>query len=182
MGTGLEKQLLLYKTKPVIMHVIDALRDSGCLDRITCAVSPHSPATRRHLLQNGVDVTGTPGSGYSQDLAGILRPLTDHAIVVPGDLPLLDGPMVRELAARHDPARTWTSLVVTAGFRGSLGLSPGFPVSVGGRDCVHAGISLVNAEDVTDAGPLEEHHMILDDPRIAFNLNTVRDCGLLGVA
>jgi len=181
MKAGGEKLLLRYK-KPVIMHVIDALADSGCFSKVRAAVSPNSPRTREYLQDNGVSIVETPGLGYVEDLTRVLQSAGDDVLASPGDLPLLDGDMVKKMVSRYDPDRTWTSFVVTRGFLESLGLSSGFSLVTGGQDCVYTGISAVNARDISDGGPAAESHVILDDRRVAFNLNTKRDYDLLGAA
>ena len=46
-----EKLLLQYK-KPVIFHVIDALKNSHCFSQVIVATSPNPPDTKRVLEQN----------------------------------------------------------------------------------------------------------------------------------
>ncbi len=181
MGTGGEKLLLRYK-RPVIMHVLDALGDSGCFGRIKAAVSPNSPRTRDYLRQSSVGVVETPGLGYAEDLTQVLQSVDDDVLVSPGDLPLLDGSIVREIVSMYDAGRTWTGLVATRTFLESLGLSSGPSLVVCGQDCAYTGISIINARNISDGRPVAEHHIILDDRRVAFNLNTRREYELLGTA
>ena len=55
MNTKQEKLLLEYK-KPVIMHVVDALKNSNCFSRIIAATSSNSPETEKTLRQSGVEI------------------------------------------------------------------------------------------------------------------------------
>ncbi len=181
MKAGGEKLLLRYK-KPVIMHVLDALGASGCFDQIKAAVSPNSPGTQEYLRQHNIGVVETPGLGYAEDLARILQSADDDVLVSSGDLPLLDGEIIREIVSMYDADKTWISLVVTKRFLESLGLSPGPSAVVGGQDCIHTGISVINARGIPDGRPVAEDHVILDDKRVAFNMNTKRDYDLLGTA
>ncbi len=43
-----EKLLLEYK-KPVIFHVVDALKNSGCFSKVIVATSSNSPKTKQTL-------------------------------------------------------------------------------------------------------------------------------------
>jgi len=181
MKTGGEKLLLRYK-KPVVMHVIDALAGSGCFSRTLAAVSPNSPRTREYLQNNGVSTVETSGLGYAKDLTQILQSVDDDVLASSGDLPLLDGDIVQKMVSQYDPDKTWTSFVVTKGFLGSLGLSSEFSLVIDGQDCIYTGISAVNARNISDGGPAAESHIILDDRRVAFNLNTKQDYELLGTA
>ena len=176
-----EKLLLRYK-RPLVMHVIEAMHDSACLQRTIAAVSPNSPETRKYLIQNGTEIVETAGLGYVKDLSCILRYIDDDVLICPGDLPLLDGDIIKSIVAGYNPNVTWTGLVITKEFSESLGLSTGFSVTVGCTDCIYTGISLVNARYIGDGMPVPEHHTILDDKRIALNLNTRRDLELLGTS
>jgi len=46
-------------------------------------------------------------------------------------------------------------------------------------DCAYTGISIINARKITDLNEIEQDYVILDDKRIAFNLNTNEDYRLL---
>lgn len=173
MGGGSEKLLLRFR-KPVVLHVVDALRGSGCPE-VVAAVSPNAPRTADLLGGYGVCTVRTRGLGYSLDLNQALRLVGGHVLVVPGDLPLLDGEIIRRIISRYDPDRVWTGLLATRGFVESLGLECGFPVMHGGAKCCRTGISLVNAGMVGEPEPVPERYEICDDERVAFNLNTARD-------
>ncbi len=45
MESNQEKLLLKYK-KPVILHVIDALKDSECFSKVIAVTSQHAPKTK----------------------------------------------------------------------------------------------------------------------------------------
>lgn len=176
-----EKLLLVHK-KPVVMHAIDALNDAACLERVLVAVSPNSPKTRQYLLDKGIHTVETSGLGYVEDLTEVLQQIRDPVLVVSGDLPLLDGKIVRDVAARYDLRRQWISFLATREFLRSIGISSEFSVTADGQDCAYTGVSLVNAKDIVGAGQVEEHYVVLNDKRIAFNLNTKQDYELLGAA
>ena len=44
----------------------------------------------------------------------------------------------------------------------------------------YTGISLINANKINSSTNLDENYTIIDDKRIAFNLNTKQDYELLG--
>ena len=83
-----EKLLLEYK-KPVIFHVIDALKNSHCFSQVIVATSPNSPDTKHVLEQNRIETLSTPGNGYVNDLNFLLQKMSGFVFVVSGDLPLL---------------------------------------------------------------------------------------------
>ena len=59
-----EEKLLLEYRKPIIFHVIDALKNSHCFSKVVVATSPNSPDTKRVLEERGIETLGTQGNGY----------------------------------------------------------------------------------------------------------------------
>jgi len=117
-----EKLLLKYK-KPIIFHVIDALKDSKCFTKIIAITSYHSPKTREILQNSGIEIFETSGEGFAADLNLILKTLKDDVLVIPGDLPLLDGLIVSQIVHGYNPYNLWTSYLITRDFSESLGLT-----------------------------------------------------------
>ncbi|WP_320416672.1 NTP transferase domain-containing protein [Candidatus Nitrosotenuis chungbukensis] len=97
-----EEKLLLQYKKPVIIHVIDALKNSNCFSKIMAATSNNSPNTQSLLQNNGIEIIKTKGDGYVSDLNTALSCLQEPTIVVSGDLPLLDGEIIKDLVASYD--------------------------------------------------------------------------------
>ena len=176
-----EKLLLKYK-KPVILHVIDSLKNSGCLSKVLAVTSPNSPNTKKLIQENGVETVDTSGMGYVEDLNFVLQMIDDSALIVPGDLPLLDADIVQKIAGLYDSKKTWTSILVTKNFLDAMDIKPSFCVVHKGRQCHYTGISLVNSGRISSLQSLHERHVIVDDKRVALNLNTRRDYDLLGIA
>jgi len=181
METEQEKLLLKYK-KPVILHVIDALRESKCFSKIIAITSKNSPQTKQFLEQNQIETIETPGNGYVSDLNRVLSSLDEPVLVTSGDLPFLDGQIIKNIVETHNPENIWTSIIVTKGFLDSLHLKSDIHVSHEGQDCFFSGISLVNAKQIKSLENVKETYQILDDKRVAFNLNTKQDYELLGVS
>ena len=96
MNLSNEKLLLKYK-KPVILHVIDSLKDSDCFSKILAVTSPNSPKTKKLLQENKVDIFDTPGIGYVEDLNMVLQDIDDQVLVTSGDLPLLDKEIIQKI-------------------------------------------------------------------------------------
>lgn len=180
-GGGTEKLLLRYK-KPAILHVADSLKDSGCFERIVAATSPNSPDTRRLLESEGIETFDTSGSGYVEDLNCVLRSIRGVALVASGDLPLLDGCIIQKVLRCHAAESAWTSIVVSQAFLESLGLGVGEEVRHEGRMCCYSGISVVNTDEISSLDAVAETRVVMDDRRLAFNLNTPHDFKLLGAA
>ena len=176
-----EKLLLKYK-KPVILHVIDSLKNSKSFSKILAVTSCNSPKTKKLLEENGVDTFDTSGIGYVEDLNSTLKTIHDHVLVTSGDLPLLDEEIIKKITNQFDPKKTWTSILVTNKFLTTLGLESDFSVDFNGQTCHYTGISLVNSEKISSLENLIENYIIIDDKRIAFNLNSKQDYELLSTA
>ena len=173
-----EKLLLEYK-KPVIFHVIDALKNSHCFSQVIVATSPNSPDTKHVLEQNRIETLSTPGNGYVNDLNFLLQKMSGSVFVTSGDLPLLDEEIIQIMTEKFNSKNVWTSFLVSKKFLNSLGLESNLLINYGDIDCVHTGISIINADKIQNLDPVKENYIILDDKRIAFNLNTKKDYELL---
>ena len=173
-----EKLLLEYK-KPVIFHVIDALKNSHCFSQVIVATSPNSPDTKHVLEQNRIETLSTPGNGYVNDLNFLLQKMDGFVFVVSGDLPLLDEEIIQIMTEKFNSKNVWTSFLVSKKFLNSLGLESSLLVNSDNIECTYTGISIINANKIKNLNSVKENYIILDDKRIAFNLNTRKDYELL---
>ena len=177
MNLSEEKLLLKYK-KPVILHVVDALKNSECFSQIVAATSQNSPKTKNLLEENGIKVFETLGNGYVKDLNTVLKSFDDYVLVVSGDLPLLDEQIIKQIANQKSD-NVWLSFLVTKEFLDLYNIKQQYQTRFEGKECVFTGISLVNAKKISSLDSVKENYVILDDKRIAFNLNTKEDLALL---
>ena len=173
-----EKLLLNYK-KPVILHVVDSLKNSKSFSKILAVTSCNSPKTKKLLEENDIEIFDTSGIGYVIDLNSTLKTIHDHVLVISGDLPLLDEEIIKTITNQYDSEKIWTSILVTNKFLTTLGLQSDFSVDFDGQTCHYTGISLVNSEKISSLENLIENYVIIDDKRIAFNLNSKQDYDLL---
>ena len=174
-----EKLLLEYK-KPLIFHVVDSLNDSQCFSNILALTSSNSPNTKKLLQENNIEVFDTSGIGYVEDLTFVLQSRNDSILVTSGDLPLLDEEIIQKIVKNYNPEKTWTSILVTNKFLTTLGLESDYSIHYNNQKCNYTGISLINANKINSSKNLDENYTIIDDKRIAFNLNTKQDYELLG--
>ncbi len=173
-----EKLLLKFK-KPIILHVIDSLKNSNSFSKIIAVTSCNSPKTKKLLEENDIETFDTSGIGYVEDLNSTLRIINDHVLVTSGDLPLLDEEIIKKITNQFNPKKIWTSILVTNKFLTTLGLKSDFSVDFNGQTCHYTGISLVNSEKISSLENMDENYIIIDDKRIAFNLNSKQDYDLL---
>ena len=173
-----EKLLLEYK-KPVIFHVLDSLKDSNSFSKILAITSKNSPKTKELIEKNNFETFDTSGVGYVEDLNFVLQTIHENVFVTSGDLPLLDKEIVQKIICLFDSKKAWTSILVTKKFLTSLGLESDYSVNCQDQTCHYTGISLINSAKISSLENLVENYVIIDDPRIAFNLNSKLDYDLL---
>ncbi len=181
MNLDSEKLLLQYK-KPVILHVVDSLKNSNCFSKILAITSSNSPKTKKLLQENNIETFDTPGIGYVEDLNLVLKTINDIVLVTSGDLPLLDKEVMQKIVNQYNSHNIWTSILVTNKFLTTIGITSDYSVIFDNQVCHYTGISLVNSEKVSSLENLEENYIIIDDKKIAFNLNTKQDYDLLSTA
>ena len=174
-----EKLLLKYK-KSIILHVVDSLNDSKCFSKILAITSPNSPKTKKLLQENNISTFDTSGIGYVEDLTLVLQSTDDSVLVTSGDLPLLDKEIIQKIILHYDPQKIWTSILVTNNFLAKLGLESNYSILYNDQKCNYTGISLINADKITSSENIDENYVVINDKRIAFNLNTKQDYELLG--
>ena len=173
-----EKLLLKYK-KPVILHVVDSLKNSNCFSKILAITSFNSPKTKKLLQENNVETFDTPGIGYVEDLNLALKTINDVVLVSSGDLPLLDKEIIQKIVTHYDSQNIWTSILVTNKFLTTLGIESDYSVNFDNQTCHYTGIFLINSKKIASLENLEENFVIINDTRIAFNPNTKQDYDLL---
>ena len=174
-----DEKLLLKHIHPTILHVVFALQKSDCFSKITALTSPHSPKTKKILQNTSVEIFETPGNGFVYDLNLFLKSVNEEVLVVPGDLPLFNENIVSSIVKEKNPDTLWRSYLVTKDFLTSLGLKSEFSTTFQNKECCFTGISIINAKEINNLNSVKENFQILNDKRIAFNLNTMEDYNLL---
>ena len=181
MNLDKEKLLLEYK-KPIIFHVLDSLKDSNSFSKILAITSKNSPKTKKILEKNNFEVFDTSGTGYVEDLNSVLQTINESVFVTPGDLPLLDRKTIQKIVCLYDSKKIWVSILVTKDFLTSLGLRSDYSVNHNDQICHYTGISLINSAKIDSLENLTESYIVIDDKKIAFNLNSKHDYDLLDTA
>jgi len=174
-----DEKLLLHYKKPLIIHVIDALKNSNCFEKIFAATSPNSPQTKKIVATTNLNILETLGEGFVIDLNNILKKLENFVFVTSGDLPLLDGSIIKQIVDNVNHEKVWTSVVTTKSFQTSLNLEPECIISFNDQDYVHTGISIINASKINNLDTIHEDYLVIDDKRLCLNINTKNDFELL---
>jgi adenosylcobinamide-phosphate guanylyltransferase len=178
MKSSEEKLLLKYK-KPLIEHVLNAFENSKIFSKIICVTSNNAPKTREFVSRMGIDILETKGSGYVNDLGESLLKFDELIFVASGDMPLLDSKIIKKIMKLINKKNAWTSILVRKNFLQSLGFEAEFFVDYNGEDCAYTGISIVAPKRIKNLQYISESYIILDDKRVATNLNTKKDYDLI---
>lgn len=173
-----EKLLLKYKI-PLVQNVINSLHESGCFTKVICVTSKNAPQTREFVANLGVSTFETSGDGYVKDLNQAMKNFNDMVFVTSADMPLLDGDVIRKLAGIGCKEGTWTSVLVSKKFLDLLGMGAEYLITINNSQYAYTGISVVDSRGVSGLEPVKESYVILDDKRIAVNINTKKDLDLL---
>jgi len=174
-----EEKLLLVYEKPIIQHVIKAFESTGNFSKIVCATSNNAPKTREFISTLGITMLETKGNGYASDLRESIILFDEPVFVASGDMPLLDSEIIAKILSLADCRNVWSSILVRKSFLSFLGLEAEFFVTENGEQCAYTGISVVNPKMVRNLEYVAESNIVLDDRRIAINLNTQKDYDLL---
>jgi adenosylcobinamide-phosphate guanylyltransferase len=202
-ATGeIEKPLVDVNGTTMLDRVLDAL-DRSSVDRIVAACSPQAPTTRTHLdtansrfaPSTPFSRIDTPGEGYVNDLDLALDHVSDPALTVACDLPLLAPAVVDRTLAAHaerstsGPERRSLTVCVPVALKRALGVSTDSTWTPAERELAPTGLNVVARDpaDVPDSAtgatagtdrsktdPDETTHVSYD-ARLAVNVNRPAD-------
>jgi adenosylcobinamide-phosphate guanylyltransferase len=176
MALAREKPLLLVAGKPVVEHVVCALKNSTCVDRVVVAVTNSTPKTAAFLQKRGVEVVVTPGKEYVSDLAYAVKELgLGVVLAVAADLPLLTSSVVDEVVSEYfrvgKPALAVTVPLET---KRKLGMSLGYAFTHDGVEVVPAGLNVNDGARIDDEW-IDQAVYVVDRAEVAVNINTVEE-------
>ena len=171
-----EKPLLEIGGKPMIEHVLKALRNAEEIDKIMVAVSRHTPKTAKLMKRFPVEVLKTPGKGYVSDMEYAVRKLKLNTVLtISTDLPLVTSAVINKIIERYTrckkPALT---VVVPIETKERLGLGGEYILEAGNKRLVPAGINVIDGRRFHE-GELEEEIFVIDEEEVAVNVNTRRE-------
>ena len=177
MKTREEKPLLKVGGKPLIEHVLDALKNATKVDKIIVAVSPYTPKTAKTAKRFAVQVFKTPGIDYIFDARYAIKKLKlGTVLVVSADLPLINGKLVDEIIEYYYQScnKPALAVMVPVETRQRLGLKPNYIFEVEGKRLAPAGINIINGKQMGN-NPLQEDIFIVNREEITLNVNTRED-------
>ncbi len=169
-----EKPLLQVGGKPVIAHVLAALKDAKKISGVVVAVSDFTPKTAEYLARFPVRVIKTPGKEYVSDMGFAVRALgLETVLAIAADLPLITGAIIDDIVENYvGCGKAALAVAVPFEVRERLGLGAGYAFDWHGKQVVYAGINVNDGRRI-DEDELEQEIYVLDKAEVALNINTV---------
>ncbi len=168
LAASVEKPLFEIDGSPMGDHVCAALAESR-IDTVHAVVSPHTPATRRHLDSRALSIIDAPGDGYVEDLSYALERVELPVLTVVSDLPLLDGVCIDRILSEHD--RGSLTVCAPVALKQQLGVGTDTTFEHEGRELAPTGLNVVGNGDA-------ETTYITYDARLAVNVNRQTDAAV----
>jgi adenosylcobinamide-phosphate guanylyltransferase len=181
-GTGsrmtipVEKPLLDVGDKPMIEHIVDAIKNAEKVDRIIVAVSRHTPRTASRARELSIEVFETPGLDFISDARYAVKSLRlKTVLIVSADLPFITGKLVDEIVENYYRCRKPAlSVMVPKAVYDRLDLKPDLTLNIDGRVLVPVGINVIDGTRI-DEGELEQEILVVENEELAVNVNTQED-------
>lgn len=178
LGMG-EKPCVELLGKPLISYVIDTLRAAKEIDRVFVAVSPVTPKTEIMLQERysgEVRVIRTFGGNYVGDMIYAVETAqsTGPVMIIMSDLPLLNPELIGSVIEKYREAGTPAlSVYVPINVCKGIGIRPDTVFNKDGKLIVPVGINILDSNQIRSEQ--EDFNLILENPKIAINVNTVDD-------
>ncbi len=176
MALAQEKPLLVVGGKPVVDHVISALKSAQRVSRVVVAASACTPKTAAHLKKLGVEVVETPAKEYVSDFAFVVKKLgLGVVLTVAADLPLLTGEVVDEVVdAYFRCGKPALAVAVPLETKRKLDMSLGYAFEHEGVQVVPAGLNVNDGARIDDEW-IDQAVYVVDRAEVAVNINTVEE-------
>ena len=177
MQTMEEKPLIKVGGKPVIEHVLTALKSAKKIDSIVVAVTERTPKTAKFMEQHYVKVVQTPGKDYVSDMGYASQSLKLGVfLAIAADLPLVTSEVLDAIVERYEccgkPALT---VAVPLETKTKLGMSVEYSFKIGSHDAVPAGINIIDGHKRYGDEWLDQDIYMLDEDELAVNVNTTQE-------
>jgi adenosylcobinamide-phosphate guanylyltransferase len=171
-----EKPLIKVCGKPMIQHVLEALKGATKVNDVTVAVSRHTPKTAAFVRKQALKVLQTPGRGFCLDAKYAIKKLKlETVLTICADLPLITSEFIDKVVTHYEQCKK-PALAVMAPLEiyTKSGLSADYVFNVEGRSLVPIGVNVVDGKRIREK-KLEEEILIIDDVKVAANVNTSND-------
>jgi adenosylcobinamide-phosphate guanylyltransferase len=169
-----EKPLIPVCDRPMISYITDAFRFAGCEPIVV--VSPKTPMTANWCRAQGIVIIRTGGKGYVDDMVQAVKDLDENKpiIISVSDIPCITPGIITTIIrsytdCRRDALSTWVPADNVQACRGGMPCRE----QIGGTDAFPAGVNILRGDII--AYRQDEYALLLDEPRLALNVNTRED-------
>jgi len=178
LGMG-EKPCVELLGKPLIAYVIDTLRASENIDRVFVAISPVTPRTEimiQERYKGEVRVIRTFGGNYVGDMIHAVETAetVGPVMIIMSDLPLINPEIIDLVIKKYkEEGKPALSVYVPINVCKGAGIRPDTVFNKDGKLIVPIGINILDSSQIRKEQ--EDFNLILDNPKLAININTVQD-------
>lgn len=169
-----EKPLILVCGRPMISYITDAFRSAKCEPVVV--VSPKTPMTANWCRAQDITVVRTGGDGYIEDMVSAVRilELETPLIISVSDIPCLTQTIITTIqwsyhGCAKDALSTWVPAHQVKSCRGGMP----YHEKIGGVEACPVGLNILRGDGI--GAEQEEFALLLDEPRLALNINTRED-------
>jgi adenosylcobinamide-phosphate guanylyltransferase len=178
LGMG-EKPCVELLGKPLIAYVIDTLRASENIDRVFVSISPVTPRTEimiQERYKGEVRVIRTFGGNYVGDMIHAVETAetVGPVMIIMSDLPLINPEIIDLVIKKYkEEGKPALSVYVPINVCKGAGIRPDTVFNKDGKLIVPVGINILDSSQIRKEQ--EDFNLILDNPKLAINVNTVQD-------
>ena len=169
-----EKPLIPVCDRPMISYITDAFRTAGCEPIVV--VSPKTPMTANWCRAQGIVIIRSGGNGYVDDMVQAVRDLDENKpiIISVSDIPCITAGIITTIISSYsdcgkDALSTWVPEHKVQACRGGMPCRE----QIGCTDAFPAGVNILRGDLI--AYRQDEYTLLLDEPRLALNVNTRED-------
>ncbi len=173
-----EKALVMVHDRPMISWVLDAFIEAGCEPVVV--TSYKTPFTRNWCRANNVESIDTQGAGYIEDLCEAVEtsgedgPLFTSA----ADIPCLTADIIVQIldayhASGKPACSTWVPLTLCERYH----MQPRYREEINGVAAAPCAVNIFMGSLVAEVQ--DELCLLLDEPGLAFNINTREELAVL---
>ena len=169
-----EKPLICLCGRPMIAYVIDAFCAGG-FDPVV-AGSPKTPMTMNWCRAHDIAFCKTDGRGYIEDMIRAVETLDEKnpLFVCVSDIPCITAKIIHRVAnAYHISGKDACSVWVPAELVHSCRSEMTYLEKINGIEACPAGINILRGDLILQ--PQEELQVLLCEPGLALNVNTLAD-------
>ena len=176
MKSTTEKPLLEVGGRPMIEHVVGALKQSKMVDRIVVAVSGNTPGTARKATELSIEVLLTPGEGYVSDMRYAIKKLgLCDVLTVAADIPFITTEIVDRAVEKYRSSdKPSLAVMAPADVYRQIGSKPEYVFEIDGRRLVPIGLNMIDGRRI-DEPELDQAVFVAGLEELPINVNTPRE-------